>query len=172
VITFHEFAHGITCKHFGGSVRDLGFMLIYFQPAFYCNVSDAWLFPEKRKRLWVTAAGGRARTLPIPIQKSRNREHLRKCNRARRRHRFPARPRRNRPRSSRPAKASRPRAKLDRKNNNNGSRLRVWSPRSRLQRAEVRSHQVSTSRFAPFLVRSIILCCRKWAFGLARVKSY
>jgi multidrug resistance efflux pump len=57
VITLHEFAHGLTCKHYGGSVRELGFMLLYFQPAFYCNVSDAWLFPEKSKRLWVTFAG-------------------------------------------------------------------------------------------------------------------
>src|SRR5207248_5943450 len=53
----HEFAHGVTCKHFGGEVHELGFMLIYLQPAFYCNVSDAWLFPEKSKRLWVTFAG-------------------------------------------------------------------------------------------------------------------
>jgi putative peptide zinc metalloprotease protein len=56
-ITAHEFAHGLTCKRFGGEVHELGFMLIYFQPAFYCNVSDAWLFPEKTKRLWVTFAG-------------------------------------------------------------------------------------------------------------------
>jgi putative peptide zinc metalloprotease protein len=56
-ITAHEFAHGLTCKRFGGEVHELGFMLIYFQPAFYCNVSDAWLFPEKSKRLWVTFAG-------------------------------------------------------------------------------------------------------------------
>jgi multidrug efflux pump subunit AcrA (membrane-fusion protein) len=27
-------------------------------PGFYCNVSDAWLFQEKSKRLWVTLAGG------------------------------------------------------------------------------------------------------------------
>src|SRR5207247_6187986 len=53
----HEFAHGLTCKRFGGEVHELGFMLIYFQPAFYCNVSDAWLFPEKSKRLWVSFAG-------------------------------------------------------------------------------------------------------------------
>jgi len=53
----HEFAHGVTCKHFGGEVHELGFMLIYLQPAFYCNVSDAWLFPEKSKRLWVGFAG-------------------------------------------------------------------------------------------------------------------
>jgi putative peptide zinc metalloprotease protein len=57
VITLHEFAHGLTCKHFGGQVHELGFLLIYFQPAFFCNVSDAWLFPEKSKRLWVTFAG-------------------------------------------------------------------------------------------------------------------
>lgn len=58
VVTLHEFAHGLTCKYFGGHVREIGFMLIYFQPAFYCNVSDAWLFPEKSKRMWVTFAGG------------------------------------------------------------------------------------------------------------------
>jgi putative peptide zinc metalloprotease protein len=56
-ITAHEFAHGLTCKRFGGQVHELGFMLIYFQPAFYCNVSDAWLFSDKSKRLWVTFAG-------------------------------------------------------------------------------------------------------------------
>ena len=58
VTVVHEFAHGLTCKYFGGEVHEMGFMLIYFQPAFYCNVSDAWLFPEKSKRLWVTFAGG------------------------------------------------------------------------------------------------------------------
>jgi putative peptide zinc metalloprotease protein len=57
VIAAHEFAHGVACKRFGGSVREIGFLLLYFQPAFYCNVSDAWLFPEKAKRLWVTFAG-------------------------------------------------------------------------------------------------------------------
>src|SRR5262249_28079018 len=36
---------------------ELGFFLIYLQPALYCNVSDAWLFPEKSKRLWVAFAG-------------------------------------------------------------------------------------------------------------------
>lgn len=57
VITAHEFAHGLTCKRFGGEVHELGFLLIYFQPALYCNVSDAWLFPEKSKRMWVGLAG-------------------------------------------------------------------------------------------------------------------
>src|SRR6185295_5549304 len=38
-------------------VHEIGFMLIYFQPALYCDVSDAWLFPERSKRLWVGFAG-------------------------------------------------------------------------------------------------------------------
>jgi len=57
VAVAHECAHGLTCRHFGGEVHEIGFMLMYFQPAMYCNVSDAWLFPEKSKRLWVGFAG-------------------------------------------------------------------------------------------------------------------
>ncbi|HEX4998310.1 MAG TPA: efflux RND transporter periplasmic adaptor subunit [Terriglobia bacterium] len=60
VITIHEFSHGLTCCHFGGKVHEIGFMLIYFQPAFYCDVSDSWLFPSRRNRMWVTFAGGYA----------------------------------------------------------------------------------------------------------------
>src|SRR5687768_6080969 len=56
--TLHEFAHGLTCKHYGGEVHEVGFLLMYFTPCFYCNVSDAWLLREKSKRLWVTFAGG------------------------------------------------------------------------------------------------------------------
>jgi putative peptide zinc metalloprotease protein len=58
VVTVHEFSHGLTCCHFGGKVKEVGFMLIYFQPAFYCDVSDSWMFPSKRNRVWVTFAGG------------------------------------------------------------------------------------------------------------------
>ena len=48
--TAHEFSPvGLTCTYFGGTVREVGFLLLYFQPAFYCNVSDAWLFPEKSR---------------------------------------------------------------------------------------------------------------------------
>ena len=58
VILIHELGHAYACKYFGGEVRELGFMMLYFQPAFYCNVSDAWSFPQRSARLWVTAAGG------------------------------------------------------------------------------------------------------------------
>lgn len=54
----HESAHGLTCKHYGGEVREIGFLLLLFMPCFYCNVSDAWLFPQKSRRMWVTLAGG------------------------------------------------------------------------------------------------------------------
>jgi len=57
VASAHEVAHSLTCKYFGGAVHEMGFMLIYFQPALYTNVSDAWLFPERRQRLWVGLAG-------------------------------------------------------------------------------------------------------------------
>jgi putative peptide zinc metalloprotease protein len=57
VIVLHEFAHGLTCKYFGGEVHEMGFLLLYFQPCFFCNVSDAYLFKKKSKKLWVTFAG-------------------------------------------------------------------------------------------------------------------
>jgi multidrug resistance efflux pump len=58
VVTFlHELAHGLTCRHFGGRVQDMGVLLLYFVPCFYCNVSDAYLFKRKSQRLWVTFAG-------------------------------------------------------------------------------------------------------------------
>ncbi len=59
VMTIHEIAHGITLKHFGGRVEEMGIMLLYFIPAFYCNVSDAWMLPKKQ-RILVTLAGGYA----------------------------------------------------------------------------------------------------------------
>lgn len=54
--TLHEFAHGLTLKHFGGEVREMGFLLLYFNPCLYCNVSDSWLL-KRRQRLLVTSAG-------------------------------------------------------------------------------------------------------------------
>jgi multidrug resistance efflux pump len=57
IVIGHEFSHGLMCKRFGGKVHEVGLLLIYLQPAMYCNVSDAWLFPEKSKRLLVTLAG-------------------------------------------------------------------------------------------------------------------
>lgn len=56
-ISFHEMAHAVVCRYYGGEVREMGFLLLYFQPCFYADVSDAWLFPKKSHRLAVTLAG-------------------------------------------------------------------------------------------------------------------
>lgn len=53
----HELAHGYVCKFYGGEVHDIGAALLYFMPAFYCDTTDALLFPSKWQRLWVMLAG-------------------------------------------------------------------------------------------------------------------
>jgi putative peptide zinc metalloprotease protein len=55
--TLHEFSHGLTCKHHGCEVHDIGFLLMFFVPCFYCDVSDAYLIKQRSSRLWVTLAG-------------------------------------------------------------------------------------------------------------------
>lgn len=57
VSIWHEFGHGFTCKRFGGEVHDIGFMIFYFQPAFYCNIDDSYLFPKQSHRLFATFGG-------------------------------------------------------------------------------------------------------------------
>ncbi|HEU4387759.1 MAG TPA: efflux RND transporter periplasmic adaptor subunit [Blastocatellia bacterium] len=54
----HEMAHGLACKHFGGTVNEAGVLMIYYVlPAFYCNVSDIYRLRSRRERLWVISAG-------------------------------------------------------------------------------------------------------------------
>ncbi len=53
----HEFGHGLSCKHFGGECHEMGFMLLVFTPALYCNVSDSWMLPSKWHRAGIGAAG-------------------------------------------------------------------------------------------------------------------
>ena len=57
IIAVHEFGHGITCKYFGGEVPRMGFMLIYFGPAFFTDTTDMHVFDKTSKRLWVIFAG-------------------------------------------------------------------------------------------------------------------
>ena len=57
VKTLHELGHAVTCKHFGGACHRLGVMLLVFTPALYCDVSEAWMFRERWKRIAVSAAG-------------------------------------------------------------------------------------------------------------------
>jgi putative peptide zinc metalloprotease protein len=53
----HELGHALACKHFGGEVHELGFMLLVFTPCLYCDVSDAWQMPNKKHRILISGAG-------------------------------------------------------------------------------------------------------------------
>jgi putative peptide zinc metalloprotease protein len=57
VKVLHELGHALACKHFGGEVNELGFMLLAFAPCLYCDVSDAWRLPSKWQRIAISAAG-------------------------------------------------------------------------------------------------------------------
>jgi len=54
---FHEFGHGLTCKHFGGECHEMGVMILVLTPCLYCNVSDSWMLPSKWQRAAIGAAG-------------------------------------------------------------------------------------------------------------------
>lgn len=53
----HECAHSIACKHYGGEVKKMGFLLFYFMPAFYADVSDIYLIKRRKHRMIVCLAG-------------------------------------------------------------------------------------------------------------------
>lgn len=53
----HEFGHGLSCKHFGGEVHEMGAMFILFSPFLFCNATDSWVFKEKYKRIVVNFGG-------------------------------------------------------------------------------------------------------------------
>ncbi|HDN80050.1 MAG TPA: M50 family peptidase [Chloroflexi bacterium] len=57
VIVVHELAHALTCVHFGGHVHKMGVMFYYLSLAAYADTSDAWLFPNRWHRAWVSLAG-------------------------------------------------------------------------------------------------------------------
>ena len=54
---FHEFGHGLTCKHFKGECHEMGVMILVLTPCLYCNVSDSWMLPNKWQRAAIGAAG-------------------------------------------------------------------------------------------------------------------
>lgn len=53
----HELGHGLMCKHFGGECHQIGFMLLVFTPAMYCDTSDSWILPNRWHRIAIGAAG-------------------------------------------------------------------------------------------------------------------
>lgn len=55
---FHELAHGLTCKNYGGHVREWGVLFILFAPmGAWVNVTSSWKFPSRWQRIHVAVAG-------------------------------------------------------------------------------------------------------------------
>lgn len=53
----HEIAHGHACKHYGGRVPSMGFMLIYLTPAFYTDTGEGFVRGTRSQRLVIAMAG-------------------------------------------------------------------------------------------------------------------
>jgi putative peptide zinc metalloprotease protein len=54
---FHESAHGLTCKHFGGAVHKMGFLLYYLEPCFFVDVTEVYVYAGKWERIATSIAG-------------------------------------------------------------------------------------------------------------------
>ena len=53
----HELAHGLAVRRWGGEVREMGVSLFLVVPVPYVDASAASAFPEKHRRMLVSAAG-------------------------------------------------------------------------------------------------------------------
>jgi putative peptide zinc metalloprotease protein len=56
-IVAHELGHGLCCYHYGGEPRRIGFLLMYFMPGMFCDVSDTYFFEKRWPRAAVALAG-------------------------------------------------------------------------------------------------------------------
>ena len=54
---FHEFAHASICRRYGGEVKNMGILLYYCIPCFFCDVSSIYSFKNKRQRAMVAVSG-------------------------------------------------------------------------------------------------------------------
>ncbi|MBR6626790.1 MAG: M50 family metallopeptidase [Lachnospiraceae bacterium] len=53
----HEFGHAICCNRNGGKVSSMGLMLFFLMPCFFCDVSDIYMFKNKKKSFGVAVSG-------------------------------------------------------------------------------------------------------------------
>lgn len=53
----HEFGHAYACRRFGGSVPEMGIVLILLTPCAYVDASSSWTFARRRDRFAVALAG-------------------------------------------------------------------------------------------------------------------
>ena len=53
----HELGHAFAVKVWGGEVHEMGLILLALIPNPYVNTSSAWSFPDKKRRIIISAAG-------------------------------------------------------------------------------------------------------------------
>ncbi|MEV0615173.1 M50 family metallopeptidase [Nonomuraea sp. NPDC050404] len=57
MLALHELAHGLTCKHYGGQVPEIGLLWRFPLLAPYCKADDAVLFHRSRHGVYTAFAG-------------------------------------------------------------------------------------------------------------------
>ncbi len=53
----HELGHGLVAKRFGLRLKSVGIAVMVFYPMFYTDTTEAWRLPDRRRRMWIGAAG-------------------------------------------------------------------------------------------------------------------
>lgn len=53
----HEFAHAITSKYYGCTVSSMGVAILVFWPVLFTDTTHAWSLGNRRKRIFISAAG-------------------------------------------------------------------------------------------------------------------
>jgi putative peptide zinc metalloprotease protein len=56
-LCWHETAHAHACKHYGGRVPAMGFLLIYLTPAFYTDTTEGFIKGTRPQRFVISMAG-------------------------------------------------------------------------------------------------------------------
>lgn len=53
----HEMGHAICCCRHGGKISSMGVMLFFLIPCFFCDVSDIYMFKDRKKSFGVAISG-------------------------------------------------------------------------------------------------------------------
>ena len=53
----HEFGHALCCSKNGGKVSAIGLMFFFLMPCFFCDVSDIYMFKDRKKSFSVAVSG-------------------------------------------------------------------------------------------------------------------
>lgn len=56
-LCWHEIGHGHACKHYGGRVPAMGFLLVYLTPAFYTDTTEGDILASRYQRMVIALAG-------------------------------------------------------------------------------------------------------------------